>query len=202
MLPLLIWLIARITVNSHLVAILGAAAVISITEARQIQSKFLFSLSVIFLLGMVMAVVWNWTDLYLMPLLSASLVNQSTLFLQGLVEGAASIALILIYYRQLKHMGLKITYTWYSSTTYRHFIRLLIFFYLFLTLFLTFGYIVHGHFSGSKYDRQLVSQVSAGLALVMSFLPAAWPYLMRQQKKSGKRRSSRRRRHSSASPAD
>jgi len=188
--PLIILLLARITTTSLFVIGFGALGVISITLAKTYRNKSSFFISILFILCMIMVVIWRWTDIYLIQILSADITENPLLFRVGIIEGILSILLVLLYEKQLNHMRMKISYEWYSSKTYRKFIGLLSFFFIFLTMFWLSGFLIHWFFSGQSYDKH---DASIGAAII-SFIIAGTPTLFYMLKSSGEQKS--RHRHS------
>jgi hypothetical protein len=177
----------------------GAAAVISLTVAKYFQYKALFFISVVSILAMVMAEIWNWTDIYLIPILSASVILNLPLFYHGILEGISLIFFILLYKRQLNHMKMKITYTWYSSITYKAFIKILLFVFIFLSLFWITGFFVHLYYSDQLYDKNEATKGAALAALALTAIPAILMLIKPGSYRKSRHRPRHHHRHHSSS---
>jgi hypothetical protein len=197
--PFIIYLLMRIT-NPNLYAVLaGAIAVSSLTIARYFQYKAVFFISVVAILAMLMSEIWNWTDIYLIPILSGNIVSNLPLFRQEILEGIVLVFFIILYKWQLNRMKMKITYLWYSSKTYKSFIKILLFFFIFLSLFWVTGFLAHFYFSGQPYDKNEVSKGAAIAALVLTAIPAVLTMIKPRSDRKMRPRTRHRHRHHSSS---
>ncbi len=165
-LPFLFLGIAKLANTSLFATLAGVMAIVTLAVVKLTRYKPLFFFSVFFILILVMSIIWHWADYYLIRLITGEIATNTNLALKGLAEGLITIAIALVYQRKLTHLRMKINYEWYVSATYRKFIRLMVYFFLFLLIFWTLGYLFHKGFGGMDFHPVTISAVAGGIALV------------------------------------
>ena len=117
---------------------------------------------------MLMLTIWRWTDRYLIQIITTEPVSDTNLFLTGLYDNLILLGLVWMYQLQLGKIRLKIHYEWYASKTYRKYIRILLYFMLFLTLFWLFAWAFHLVLGNSSVDQVNLTISAALLALAIA----------------------------------
>ena len=115
--------------------VIGALGIVLLPISKQWKFKAGVIIAVILMLTMVMLFNWNWADFYFIAILSAELVAQPQLFINGLVDTAIPILLIWIFQRQMNAIHIRSSQKWFIKKSYVKFFRLLLYFQLFLLLF-------------------------------------------------------------------
>ena len=196
--PVILFVIAAFTDDSLLVISIGALGAVLITLTRAFKQQTLFFLSILSVLSMLMLEMWRWTDMFMIPVITAEITADVNLFSTGLLEIVLALLAMILYQRQLSKMTMKINFDWYSPKTYKKFILILVYFFVFLTIFLILGFSAHSFLSGRSYNK---NDVSIGVA-VAAFLMAGIPALIHLLRKPAEHHHSSHRRshrHSSSS---
>ncbi len=190
-LPLLTILVSKYF-NTNILAIsAGAVSIILLTIVKLSRFKPLFFFSVFLTLVLLMLTIWRWTDRYLIQVITTESVSDSSLFLTGLCDNLILLGLVWTYQFQLGKMRLKIHYEWYASKTFRKFIRLLLYFILFLTIFWIFAWAFHKIFKNFSFDQTNVTISAALLSLAITGTMAV-VYLVKPPANHHSHRSRRR----------
>jgi hypothetical protein len=159
--------IAKKAGGSTLIGVAGATAILALTLVKLTRYKPLVFFSVLFILMLLMALIWRWTDLYLIRIITADIAGNIPVLITGIADSLLSIVLLLLYQRQLSNLRMKIQYEWYASKTYRKFIRIVIYFLEFLLIFLLLGFLFH-RYAGTNFETKDLTLAAAIIAFVIS----------------------------------
>jgi hypothetical protein len=168
LLPWTVVLLAKYLGTGVYIALSGALAISSLTLVKLTRYKPPFFFSVFFVLLLLMSLIWTWTDVYLVRIISMEILRNHSLVINGILDGVISIALILLYQKQLNRLRMKINYDWYASKTYRKFIRVVIYFLLFLFLFWIFSFLFHYFLQNTNYEKKNITIGAAVVAFIIT----------------------------------
>lgn len=194
-LPFFFLVAAKLTNTSLLATLSGVLAIVTLTVVKLTRYKPLFFFSVFFILVLVMSIIWRWADYYLIRLITGEIATNTNLALKGLAEGLITIAIALVYQKKLIHIRMKINYEWYVSATYRKFVRLMVYFFLFLLIFWALGYLFHKGFGTMDIHPVTMSAVAGGIALVTTGTLSLLYLIKPDTKKASSRHHHSRRHH-------
>jgi hypothetical protein len=168
---ILVLVFAKLVHASLLSSTLGALGIIILAVSRIRRNKPGIILSMIFILGMAMAFVWHWIDLYAIAVLSGD-VSSNTRFVSGLAESLILTIMVWVYHRILNAIHKRMGQSWIVKRTYVKLLKLLFYFILFLSLFWFFAFFVHKVAASTHLSPQDAAMIAGALALLASGIPA------------------------------
>jgi hypothetical protein len=200
LLPWILVFLAKKAGGSTLIGVAGATAILALTLVKLTRYKPLVFFSVLFILLLLMALIWRWTDLYLIRIITADIASNTPVLITGITDSLLSIALLLLYQQQLTNLRLKITYEWYASKTYRKFIRIVIYFLEFLLLFLLLGFLLH-RYAERNFETKDLTITASVVAFIIAAIQTLFFLFLPQQRPTihHRHRSNRHRRHKQSS---
>ncbi len=169
---ILLLLFAKLLHTGMLSPATGVLAIIVLAISKIWKFKPGILLSIIFLLAMTMANVWEWVDSFFIATLTPGFTSDTSGFARVLSESLILAILAWIYHRLLKAIYMRMGSKWFVKKSYVIIFKLLFYFQLFLAFFWLISFLVQMSQQFTRLDTQDSAMIAGGLALLASGIPA------------------------------
>ena len=155
---------------SIIISFLGFIAVITAALTKPFRNQFMFFISIISLISMIMVYTLNWVNKYGIELISPDFKSDHPLFLKGLFEGLVIFVSTFIYYLHLKKLHFAFNEDWFRKKSYLRLLKALFPYEFFLISTWVLTFIMHHYFTFRGHYPVKLTLISIAFAFLISAL--------------------------------